>query len=131
MTLTPSDWSKIDQIFAVLTRQKSFFRVPHQGKAALILGLAEERASHQEKRNAEQRSGRSVIFKRAPGVFRACVPNGTRGGTGDGRMDPRARVRLPGAVHRRGRVRGRRGLARVAVPARGECASRAIPEQTR
>ena len=40
-------------------------------------------------------------------------------GTGDGRMDPRARLRITGAVHRRGRVRGWRGLARVAVPTRG------------
>ena len=64
------------------------------------------------------------VFTKSPCPSRNCSQLSRvrrRVGTGDGRMDPRARLRITGAVHRRGRVRGWRGLARVAVPTRGAC----------
>lgn len=64
------------------------------------------------------------VFTKSPCPSRNCsqlLRVRRRVGTGDGRMDPRARLRITGAVHRRGRVRGWRGLARVAVPTRGAC----------
>ena len=79
-----------------------------------------------EKLHARERGG-SVVFSSLHEVSvssRNCSQLSRvrrRVGTGDGRMDPRARLRITGAVHRRGRVRGWRGLARVAVPTRGAC----------
>ena len=110
VTSAPSDWSAGSAVLRSIS---------------LFAGSIDESPSlGPEKLHARERGG-SVVFSSLHEVSvssRNCSQLSRvrrRVGTGDGRMDPRARLRITGAVHRRGRVRGWRGLARVAVPTRG------------
>ena len=112
VTSAPSDWSAGSAVLRSIS---------------LFAGSIDESPSlGPEKLHARERGG-SVVFSSLHEVSVSVtklfpLPRVRRRvGTGDGRMDPRARLRITGAVHRRGRVRGWRGLARVAVPTRGAC----------
>ena len=110
VTSAPSDWSAGSAVLRSIS---------------LFAGSIDESPSlGPEKLHARERGG-SVVFSSLHEVSVSVMKLfpvsrvRRRVGTGDGRMDPRARLRITGAVHRRGRVRGWRGLARVAVPTRG------------
>ena len=110
VTSAPSDWSAGSAVLRSIS---------------LFAGSIDESPSlGPEKLHARERGGSVVfsVFTKSPCPSRNCsqlLRVRRRVVTGDGRMDPRARLRITGAVHRRGRVRGWRGLARVAVPTRG------------
>ena len=112
VTSAPSDWSAGSAVLRSIS---------------LFAGSIDESPSlGPEKLHARERGG-SVVFSSLHEVSVSVTKLfpvlrvRRRVRTGDGRMDPRARLRITGAVHRRGRVRGWRGLARVAVPTRGAC----------